>query len=257
MKIPNYLKDPVHPITVNVIGVGGTGSLVVPRLARMDYGLKLLGHPGLMVFAYDDDKVEQFNVGRQNFTDTDLGKNKALCWIEKCNVGYGLLWKAFPKKFNTKTDTFANINMLCVDSAKFRKTFYDCERQQLVKYNHPYEEVLFNIDGGNGKDFGQVIISTPKKDTGLKNPFALFPDMAMQDNSETQGIESCSYEDSLAKQDFFINDEISVGMMKLMWKLFREDNLKFNGIIVNQEKCKQLPILASDLNIVPELQESK
>ena len=236
----------MHPITVNVIGVGGTGSLVVPRLERMDYGLKLLGHPGLMVFAFDPDVVEPFNVGRQNFTDTDLGKNKALCWIEKCNLSYGLLWKAYQRKFSLDIeknhDTFANINIICVDSASFRKEFYAEDFLMSNKRLYPYERCFFNIDGGNGKDFGQVIISSPQEPEMLKNPFQLFPDMSTQDNEETQGIAGCSYEESLEKQDFFINDEIAVGIMNLMWKLFRGENLKVNGIIVNQEKCKQLPI---------------
>lgn len=243
MKIPDYIKEPMHPITVNVIGVGGTGSLVVPRLARMDYGLKLLGHPGLMVTAYDDDIVEEFNVGRQNFTDTDLGKNKALCWIEKCNLGYGLLWRAERKKFVIDKDHFSNINIICVDSAQFRKSFYKSEKNQILSGSRPYLQTFFNIDGGNGKDFGQVVISSPQPLTKLKNPFKLFPDMSTQDNEETQGIASCSYEDSLAKQDFFINDEIAVGIMKLMWKLFRESEIRVNAIMINQEKCKQLPIL--------------
>lgn len=246
MKIPTYIKDPQHPITVNVIGVGGTGSLVMPRLARMDYGLKLLGHPGLMVFAYDDDIVEPYNVGRQNFTDTDLGKNKALCWVEKCNLAYGLLWKAYKRKFCLELDgpheEYANINIICVDSANFRNEFY-AEDFLMAKKSTPYTTVFFNIDGGNGKDFGQVVISSPQPSSDLKNPFELFPDMLSHDNEESQGIAGCSYEESLQKQDFFINDEIAVGIMKLMWKLFREEYIDINAIIINQTKCKQLPIL--------------
>lgn len=247
MMIPEYIKNPQHPITVNVIGVGGTGSLVIPRLARMDYGLKLLGHPGLMVFAYDDDTVEEFNVGRQNFTDTDIGKNKALCWIEKCNVAYGLLWKSVTRKFSLDLegsyDDLANINIICVDSAQFRKDFYSKEFMAKGSRTQPYRTGFFTIDGGNGKDFGQVVISSPQPFSDLKNPFEIFPDMSTQDNEEMQGIAGCSYEESLEKQDFFINDEIAVGIMKLMWKLFRETKIDINAIIVNQQKCKQLPIL--------------
>lgn len=248
MIIPGYIKNPLHPITVNVIGVGGTGSLVIPRLARMDYGLKLLGHPGLMVFAYDDDTVEEFNVGRQNFTDTDIGMNKAICWIEKCNLAYGLLWKAFPKKFHLDyqiSSDFSNINIICVDNVKFRKDYYSLESDHKKIKPGPYRKSFFTIDGGNGKDFGQVVISSSEKQTTLKNPFELFPDMLTQDNEDTQGIAGCSYAESLEKQDFFINDEIAVGIMKLMWKLFREESISVNAIIINQEKCKQLPILTN------------
>ena len=76
-----YLKNPLHPITINLIGVGGTGSLILPRLARLDYALKLLDHSGLMVIAYYYDNVEEFNIGRQNFSVSDLGKNKSVAII--------------------------------------------------------------------------------------------------------------------------------------------------------------------------------
>ena len=41
-----YLLNPYHPVTVSVIGAGGTGSQVVTGLARMSVALQALGHPG-------------------------------------------------------------------------------------------------------------------------------------------------------------------------------------------------------------------
>ena len=34
--IDNYLLNPQHPVTVNLIGAGGTGSQVLTCLARLD-----------------------------------------------------------------------------------------------------------------------------------------------------------------------------------------------------------------------------
>ena len=42
-----YLLNPRHPVTVFVIGAGGTGSQVITNLARMNMALQALGHPGL------------------------------------------------------------------------------------------------------------------------------------------------------------------------------------------------------------------
>lgn len=42
-----YLMNPSHPVTVNLIGGGGTGSQVLTCLARLDVTLRALGHPGL------------------------------------------------------------------------------------------------------------------------------------------------------------------------------------------------------------------
>lgn len=41
-----YLLNPRHPVTVFVIGAGGTGSQVITNLARMNMALQALGHPG-------------------------------------------------------------------------------------------------------------------------------------------------------------------------------------------------------------------
>ena len=40
-----YLLNPHHPVTVFVIGAGGTGSQVATNLARMSIALQALGHP--------------------------------------------------------------------------------------------------------------------------------------------------------------------------------------------------------------------
>ena len=41
-----YLLNPYHPVTVFVIGAGGTGSQVATGLARISVALQALGHPG-------------------------------------------------------------------------------------------------------------------------------------------------------------------------------------------------------------------
>ena len=57
--IDNYLINPQHPVTVNLIGAGGTGSQVLTGLARLDVTLRALGHPGLFVTLYDPDIVTE------------------------------------------------------------------------------------------------------------------------------------------------------------------------------------------------------
>ena len=44
--IHNYLLNPQHPVTVNLLGVGGTGSQVLTNLARLDVTLRALNQIG-------------------------------------------------------------------------------------------------------------------------------------------------------------------------------------------------------------------
>ena len=67
-----------HPVNIDLIGVGGGGSLVLSGLVRLHLAIKSLGHPhGLAVNVWDPDIVSQANVGRQLFAPNEIGLNKA------------------------------------------------------------------------------------------------------------------------------------------------------------------------------------
>lgn len=63
----NYLLNPTNPITVNLIGAGGTGSKVLTALLEINESLIALGHAGLSVRLWDDDIITTANLGRQRF----------------------------------------------------------------------------------------------------------------------------------------------------------------------------------------------
>jgi len=79
----NYLINPTNPVTVTLIGAGGTGSQLLTALARMNHALVALGHAGLHVSLYDDDVVTEANLGRQLFADAELGQYKAAALINR------------------------------------------------------------------------------------------------------------------------------------------------------------------------------
>lgn len=98
----NYLLQPTNPVVVNVIGAGGTGSQMFAALARMNRALIALGHPGLIIFLFDDDTVSKANIGRQLFSDADLGQNKASVLVSRVNRSLGCAFKAIPYKYCVK-----------------------------------------------------------------------------------------------------------------------------------------------------------
>ena len=123
--IDNYLINPQHPVTVNVIGAGGTGSQVLTCLARFDTALRGLGHPGLFVTVYDPDTVTEANIGRQLFSPSDIGLNKAQCLVTRMNNFFGNGWKAVPDIYpailkDARRDNLANITITCTDNVKSR-----------------------------------------------------------------------------------------------------------------------------------------
>ena len=100
-----YLLNPYHPVTVFVIGAGGTGSQVVTCLARMGMALQALGHPGLHVTVFDPDTVTGANIGRQLFSEAETGLNKAgAChpYQPVLRLHLGSERKEFPVKAETR-----------------------------------------------------------------------------------------------------------------------------------------------------------
>lgn len=234
--VSDYMINPTHKITVTLIGVGGNGTNALNDLAKIDYSLKQLGHPGLMVYVYDDDVVEQPNVGRQIFSESDIGNFKADVLTTRINHFYGLNWRCFPEKFTRHCD-LSNIIITCVDNVDTR--IMVGELIKLNKTTYEYYKTLYWLDFGNGKDYGQYILGSteipqPKDDENtcskLPSILDLFPEMKeIEDVNEP----SCSTAEALKKQDLFINSILVNQGMNLLWKLFTQYNLSFHGGFVN------------------------
>ena len=75
---------------VVLVGCGGTGSQVARTLCRIIYDLRRRGHHTPSIKFVDPDFVEAKNVGRQMFTESCVGKNKAKTLASKFNVAMGL-----------------------------------------------------------------------------------------------------------------------------------------------------------------------
>src|SRR6476661_5084450 len=118
-----YLSSPPHPISVYLIGCGGTGSQVLSGLARINHAMQALNHPGLFVTAFDGDHVSPSNIGRQLFSPSDIGRNKANVLITRVNSFFGQGWIS-DDGFFSKNEFFtrggANIIISCTDTAKSR-----------------------------------------------------------------------------------------------------------------------------------------
>lgn len=260
---PKYFIDPTHPISIAVIGCGGTGSLLLPRLARLDFALRQFNRPGIFVVAYDGDIVESHNQGRQNFVESDVQTYKASTMIEKINMAFGLQWEAVNKYVKGDKLPKANIIITCVDNAKFRLEVDYFFKTQIRSHEYDYAKRYYWMDTGNGKDFGQVILSTIHHiDQPQVNDFTtvdvlpsvidIFGDILKDDTKELQGMESCSFAESIQQQDLFINDSISTAAAKMLWRLLKDFFITTNGVMINQSTYQErgLPLKVYQQNAV-------
>jgi tRNA A37 threonylcarbamoyladenosine dehydratase len=83
--VDKSLLQPYNPVPVNLIGAGGSGSQMLTALARINYSLNQLDHPGLYVRIFDDDVVTPANQGRQLFCDAEVGQCKSSALINRVN----------------------------------------------------------------------------------------------------------------------------------------------------------------------------
>lgn len=244
----DYILNPRHRVTVNLIGAGGTGSQVLGALARMDYALYKLGHPGLYVKVYDADVVTEANIGRQLFSVAELGINKANALVTRINSFYGTDWKAEPEMYSGDGDQrLANITITCVDNLAARITIGKNLRN---KGGYDNTKALYWVDFGNQTDRGQVILGSlhkieqPKSKKyktvdKLKCVDEIF-DLSQVD--ETESGPSCSLAEALSKQDLFINSFLAQTGCALLWKLFYEGGVDINGAFVNLKNMNVNPI---------------
>lgn len=233
---PPYLLNPTHKLTVGLVGVGGTGSMVLSGIARINEALIALGHPGMDVIAFDPDKVSEANVGRQLFSIADIGTNKAVLAIERINRFFGYNWDAHPKKFKNHK---CNIIITCVDTAAAR---IQIGRELAKKQERllPYQENYLWMDFGNSKNFGQCIL-------GASNPkHAMLPTVLEEFENkwdmEEDNSPSCSLAQALNKQDLFINSTLAQLGLAILWKLFRTGQTDIRGCYLNLETMKVNPI---------------
>ncbi|MFH6965310.1 PRTRC system ThiF family protein [Flavobacterium plurextorum] len=253
----NYLISPTNPISVNLIGAGGTGSKVLTALMEINMSLITLGHAGLQVRLWDDDIITNANLGRQRFFECETGLYKSVALINRINRCIGSNWKAETVKF--EKDKFgrmpenarAVITITCVDNVQAR--FGVAEILKVASYRRHYQdEPKYWLDFGNSQDTGQVLLSTigeikqpnsEKYHAVASLPFVTdeYGELLKQSEQE-DNTPSCSLAESLEKQDLFINSSLTQMGCSLLWNLFRRGMTEYRGFFHNLKDFRTHPI---------------
>ncbi len=251
------LINATNPVSVNLIGAGGTGSKVLTALLEMNHSLVALGHAGLHVRLWDDDRVTEANLGRQRFAECEIGLYKSVALINRANRWSGTNWKAETQKFEKDNlgrlpaNSGASIFVTCVDSVEAR--FGVAEILKSLNNGHYYaNRPRYWIDYGNSQHTGQVILSTigsirqphsERYETVANLPLITeeFGDLLKQ-SEQADNTPSCSLAEALERQDLYINSSLAQMGCDLLWCLFRNGLTEYKGFFLNLKDFHSQPI---------------
>ncbi|MBN2640359.1 MAG: PRTRC system ThiF family protein [Victivallales bacterium] len=236
-----YRADPAlnHNLSITLIGCGGTGALVLQGLAIICNNLYAAGRQSdINVRAYDGDNVSIANVGRQPFHPLEIGKNKAVCLVNRLNLCNGLNFEAIPQ-FVTEQSVFnrgrLNLIIACVDSRAARRKI----KHAILEMTIPG---VYYLDCGNDKKSGQVLIGCTNRnsDYGLPMPWDICPDLVS--NAPEDNTPSCSLAEALNSQDLMVNRFAAMIALELVWQLLRYNTLHNQGAFFDCRKLKMTPV---------------
>ena len=156
-------------VQIIVIGAGGTGSQLVPNLARLvwDFNQQHDEHAAgakrrASLLIVDHDIVAEKNVrARQNFCPPEIGYPKAQVLANRYAIAFGMrkdeigaLVKPFTSEVLQKHYSDLVILVGCVDTAEARVAIAEC-----LKSNSPASVPrIWYVDAGNGFHWGQVFV---------------------------------------------------------------------------------------------------
>lgn len=234
----------VNPISVNLIGAGGTGSKVLSGLMDMNHCLTVLGHAGVDVRVWDDDTVEEANVGRQKFALSEVGLHKSVALVNRANRWSGTRWKAETRRFEMDRNgalpdhARATIFISCVDSVDARFGIAEM-LDRMTGGKNDRDRPRYWMDFGNSHSSGQVILSTVgeivQPDSKKYDPVADLPYVTkefgdlLRASEDADDTPTCSLAESLEKQDLYINSSLASMGCSLLWNMFRYGMVENRG----------------------------
>ena len=249
------LVGPYNPVTVNLIGAGGTGSKVLTALLEMNHSLIALGHPGLQVRLWDDDIISEANLGRQRFAACEVGLYKSVALINRINRFAGTAWKAETVKFERDNNrrlpehTDATLYLSCVDSVAARFEIADILK---AGTRRSYHQPMYWMDFGNSQKTGQVILSTVGKllqpESKKYEPVRYLPFVTdefrdvLKQSETADDTPSCSLAEALLKQDLYINAALAQLGCSLLWNLLSEGMTAYRGFFLNIADFRAQPL---------------
>jgi len=235
--IKSFLSNPLAPINIDLIGVGGTGSYVLQGLAKLSLVHKelVINSQGINVNVYDPDVISHSNTVRQLYNDNEIGESKAMTIVSNINRNYGFDWNAFEEKYDVKKIKDTQVIILCPDNMIVRRKVYDYISHKIKGQLINHGEGVYIIDFGNSYDYGQVYVSyIPGKNVKKDIPQYGFPKNYLE-TKEDLNEPSCSIAEAISKQKLFMNPLLASHGLNLLDELLTKEQMTHKGIYVSLE----------------------
>lgn len=183
--------DTERPVKIVMLGAGGTGGHIAPHIYRLLYALD---RPARFIIC-DGDIVERKNLVRQNFSEADLGRNKARVLAERYSRVFGIETEYVPNFVETVGALMELIRPLDWKRDQYEwKTVKEMvvligavdnnrSRQVCHKAFSQSKELVY-IDSGNGEFSGQVVCGVRKNGRTVQKPVgSVYPEL-MRDKGD-------------------------------------------------------------------------
>jgi PRTRC genetic system ThiF family protein len=276
-----------------LVGAGGTGSFMAMNLARLAFELKTLGKSANVVIV-DPDCVEEGNIPRSNFCFAEVGMNKAETLAGRLARAWGIevgfvkegfrpaLLQSKNDEWSVQSSNSSKLTVLvgCVDNHLARQQMHEALKFYGERsYDNAAPRVWW-IDGGNGRDTGQVLIGNRLNEKEIcesarKSPIlSLLPAPSLQhpdllqregerktrSKAQTDDAISCAERIRLGEQSLNVNQRVAVEMNEMLSALLLTNSLKrfasyfdlepgtSRSLYTTPEKIEQAINLAADKN---------
>ena len=189
-----------------VIGAGGVGSWLVPKLARLESNVLIV----------DGDTLERKNLDRQLFDSQDIGQNKAKALAERYGEGARYLPEYFSSGLQLEPDeeplSSSDLLWCCADN-------HTCRREVLDACDMYGAKCI--IAANEYVDF-EAYYYEPAMAHSLNDPRVIYPDMLTDRSGDPLGPPGCVEAARTNRQLVIANSMASEMAMWLYWFHFHE-----------------------------------
>ncbi len=250
----NVFNPNLHIKTVAVVGLGGTGAQIARHVARIIYDMRRSRLHTPQIIFIDPDTVEAKNVGRQLFTEAEIGQNKAVALMRRFNCALGLNIVAIPEAIRADAHFERYGSNLVIGAVD----------------NHLARHELARIDGvwldcGNHRASGQVILgNTSDRELALRhldgheqqysylpNAAVLFPALLEPEAQTDEATNTLSCADLVLQGDqhLLVNDWMACAAASYLYALLRRQPVTTFATFVSLDglSVRSLPICRDEL----------